>query len=241
MRSAPSALHLFLSRWHSIPPKPPAEYNLPRRASSMCFRTHCLTSFAIAISLAGVPQLSLARSHDKTVWNFDGGIVLRTDGAFPDGPCFRLAGRVTAPRFFDNLKRIDTDHGAVFRRGGEPVTHFPDAVLLSFVLRDQPCNPGIQQVGTRVYLTREMVGSLQLSLYWKRGVDLRPVEKFKELRASVTRIAPYAASVAAEIPERFEWSYDLAIPSAGVPLTDSLVLVFRLPDGHIATRVAARM
>jgi len=31
------------------------------------------------------------------------------------------------------------------------------------------------------------------------------------------------------------------VPSAGVPLGDSLVLIMRTPDDHIAARVAARM
>jgi hypothetical protein len=31
------------------------------------------------------------------------------------------------------------------------------------------------------------------------------------------------------------------LPSAGVPVTDSLVVVLRTPDGHIAARAAARM
>ena len=30
-----------------------------------------------------------------------------------------------------------------------------------------------------VYLTREMMSKLRLSLFWKRGVELRPVEDFK--------------------------------------------------------------
>jgi len=40
---------------------------------------------------------------------------------------------------------------------------------------------------------------------------------------------------------RFEWSYQLLVPSAGIPLTDSLVFIFRTNDEHIAARVAARL
>jgi hypothetical protein len=43
------------------------------------------------------------------------------------------------------------------------------------------------------------------------------------------------------LPKRFIWSYEFGIPGAGVPLTDSLVLIFRTADGHIAARVAARL
>jgi hypothetical protein len=92
-----------------------------------------------------------------------------------------------------------------------------------------------------MYLTREMMSALQLSLYWKRGVDLRQVKNIKEVGASVERIAPYASALAAELPQRFEWSYQLLVPSAGVPLADSLVFVFRTTEGRIAARVAARL
>jgi hypothetical protein len=72
-------------------------------------------------------------------------------------------------------------------------------------------------------------------------VDLRPVKNITEVRSSVKPVAPYAANLASELPKRYAWSYQLAVPSKDVPLTDSLVLVFRTPDGRIAARVAARL
>jgi ketosteroid isomerase-like protein len=72
-------------------------------------------------------------------------------------------------------------------------------------------------------------------------VDLRPAKNIKTLSARIDRINPYAASLATELPRRYEWSYELKIPSAGVPLTDSLAFVFRTADGRIAARVAARL
>jgi hypothetical protein len=57
----------------------------------------------------------------------------------------------------------------------------------------------------------------------------------------VKPILPYATELAAELPERLLWSYELDIPSAGIPLTDGLVLIFRREDGRIAARVAARL
>jgi hypothetical protein len=181
------------------------------------------------------------RSRDKTVWNYDGGMFLETDGSLSNGVCFRLYGRVTSTGFFDNLKRIDNQHGTIFRRGSETVTQFPDELLLSFVIRDHSCTHGLQEVGTHNYLTREMMSTLGLSLYWKHGVGLRPVKNIREVHASVDPLVPYAKTLASELPKRFAWSWELAIPSAGVPLTDSLVLVFRAPDDRIAARVAARL
>ena len=96
-------------------------------------------------------------------------------------------------------------------------------------------------MGTRPYLTEKMIEELRLSMYWKHGVDMSPVKGVKEVNSRVDRIQPYAASLAADLPARYEWSYQLAVPSAGVSLMDSLAFIFRTPDGRIAARVAARL
>jgi hypothetical protein len=197
---------------------------------------------SFAFFLLMVPAGSTSQfKRDKNVWNYDGGVIFATDGALPNGACFRVSGEVNSGDFFNNLKRIDDEHGTVYRRGTELVSRFPETLDLSFSIHDEPCTPGLRETAPRTYLTREMMSQLQLSVYWKRGVDLRPVKDVKEIEARVERIAPFARSLAAELPVRFEWSYLLTIPSAGVPLTDSLVLVFRTNDEHIAARVAARL
>ncbi|HKW62357.1 MAG TPA: hypothetical protein VJN89_07430 [Candidatus Acidoferrum sp.] len=179
--------------------------------------------------------------HDKTVWNYDGGVLFETDGSLPNGVCLRIYGIMKGGDFFDGLKRIDTDKGTQFRRGTETVTTFPDSVTVSFSIRDQLCPPGTQQVGTRKYMTQKMIDDLRLSLYWKHGVDLHPVKDAKEIASQMDRIQPYATSLAAELPARYEWSFEFVVPSSGESLMDSLAFVFRTPDGRIAARVAARL
>jgi hypothetical protein len=183
------------------------------------------------------------KSRDIAVANYDGGVYLLTEGHIPDGPCFRVRGRLTAPNFFDNLKRIDDDHGATFRRGGDLVTEFPEKLFLSFSLYDQTCSDQLrlQQTSTHPYLTHSLVSSLRVSLYWKCGVELRPAGKVEPLHFTLERVAPYATSLASELPDKFLWTYEFAVPSAGVPLTDSLVLVFRNAQGQTLVRVAARL
>jgi hypothetical protein len=195
------------------------------------------------IALLAVPTLRAQSSRDKSVWNYDGGVFLATEGRIPDGPCFYVKGRLTAPDFFGNLKRFDDDHGVVFRRGTETVTHFPDKLLLSFVIFDMPCSDKLQlqQTSTHAYLTRSQVSSLHVSMYWKHGVELRPAGKIENLDFKIERVAPYATALAAELPEKFTWSYEFAVLSASVPLTDSLVLVFRNTQGQTLARVAARL
>jgi hypothetical protein len=181
---------------------------------------------------------------DKNTWNYTGGVSLITNGSLPNGACFRLQGHLSAPGFFDNLKRIDTNQGATFRRGSEVVTHFPAQVAVVFVVHDQrdfTCPKPPEGDGQAPYLTREMMSSLKLFLYWKHGVELRPIAGVEQKYFSVDPIIPYAAAKAHDLPERLEWSYEYLVPSADVPLSDSLVLILRTPDGRMAARVAARL
>jgi hypothetical protein len=205
-------------------------------------RTLC---FALVILLACLPCSSLAGpSRERVTWNYDGGILLNTNGSVENGPCFRISGRVTAPNFFDDLKRIDTKNGTIFRNGSGTVTQFPDQITRAFIVYDhydQTCPPRIEEAASHVYLTRAMMSSMHLDLYWKHGIDMRPVEGFITKYFSVDPRVPVRVAPGADLPERFQWSYELLIPSAGVPLTDSLVLIFRTADNRIAARVAARL
>ena len=197
---------------------------------------------AALVLLASLPAVSIAQApQGKKAVYYDGGVAFATDGSLANGACFRVSGNLNAKDFFVNLKRTENALGGTFTRGSEIVTEFPDKLILSFVIRDYPCDPRFQQEGPHVYLTREMMSTLQLSLFWKNGVDLRPVKESRKIASSVEAITPYAKDLAAELPKRYEWSWELEIASAGVPLTDSLVLMFRTPDGRIAARVAARL
>jgi len=203
----------------------------------------------VAVLLAALPAAPAPRpSRDKTVWNYEGGLFLQTNGSIPNGPCFRISGHVEAPGFFDNLKRIDTDAGAEFRRGKETVTQFPDQLSLEFVVfdhYDQTCPPQVENTSSSRYLTRVMMSTMHLYLYWKHGVELRPIANVEPKYFSVDPVLPTATARAAArgnaVPEKLAWSYEFTVPSTGVPLSDSLVLILRTPDNHIAARVAARM
>jgi len=207
----------------------------------MCLERPSAFLMGFAVSLAISCAAFLLSARDKNVWSYEGGVFIKTDGSIPNGPCFRISGRLTAPHFFDNLKRVDTDDGAMFRRGKENVTQFPGQMLLTFIIYDMPCSFSLEENKPSVYLTRSLMSTLRLELYWKHGVELRPLAHVERASAAVRPIAPRAAALAHDLPERFEWAYQYAIPSTGVPLTDSLVLIIRTPDGHMAARVAARM
>jgi hypothetical protein len=215
----------------------------------MGYRELACVSFAVLLLFLAGPQFGSSAStpdpNGKNIWNYDGGLVMMSDGSIPDGPCFRVSGRLTAPQFFDNLKRIDTKTGVVIHRGNDLVTEFPGHMHLAIELYDMPCSAELVQrletVGHRVYLTRAIISSMHLNFYWKHGLELRRADGVKIEGATAQLVEPYAASSVKDLPEKYQWFVDFDVPSAGVPVTDSLVLMMTTSDNHLAARVAARM
>jgi hypothetical protein len=220
-----------------------AIFDMAGRISSVAQSLFALSILCVVAGTAQAQHNSEKQRHvPRTIWNFDGGIFVETDGSLTEKTCFRLAGKVEGDHFFDNLKRVDDDSGTRYVRGKENITDFPEQLNLLFVIHDWPCPSQIRgNVGGREYLTRDMMSKTKLSLFWKRGVELRPVNDFKVSFFSVKPVEPYAKELAKELPERLQWAYELEVPSAGVPVSDSLVLVMRRADGSVAARVAARM
>jgi hypothetical protein len=204
-----------------------------------------LAGFLLLLSPAAAPSQKKKKhpkKDDVKIENYYGGVYLVGDGGIPSGPCFRINGRVTSGNFFDQLKSYDDDEdGTTFREGTNVVTQFPGKVVLDLLIHDEPCSYGLQPVGTGVHLTKEAMSSLRLSLYWKHGVDMRPAGNVTLVHFSVDPMQTYTDTAATDLPKRYLWSYEFGIPSEGVPLTDSLVLIFRTTDGHMAARVAARL
>jgi len=199
-----------------------------------------LASWLLAFTVA-LPSVWAQPNHEKTVWNYDGGMTMMTDGSLDEGPCFRLSGRVTSDDFFENLKRVDTKSGTFFRRGNDIVTEFPGKLRLNFVMYDQPCPDRMQKDGTRVYLNHTIMSSLRIRFFWKRGTELRPAPGVVAVKKEAQPVPYFATQYTKELPQMYEWFFQFDVPSDGVPVTDSLVIVLYKGDGRIAARVAARM
>jgi hypothetical protein len=176
-----------------------------------------------------------------TVWNLDGGVFFSTDGHLPNGSCFRLTGQMNAPDFFDGLRRIDSAEGTSYTLHDKSVTTYPSELRLTLHLLDFPCTFDLKDSEVRPPLTRELMSTLRLNFFWKKGIAMRPVDGSKRIDASARRIVPFAADAANELAPRFEWNYSFAVESDGVPLTNDLVLVIESQEHKIAARVAARL
>lgn len=194
-----------------------------------------LVVLAVAASAAG------QHKYERSIWNYDGGVALSTDGVMENGSCFRMSGKLSHAEFFTDLKRYDYDDASVYRRGKEEVKEFPKELVLQFAIADHVCSDKLTETKVRPPLTGEQVSTLRMELYWKDGMNLRPIHDIKVKRSGVHPITPYAGKHAANVTERYEWSYELTIPSEGVPVSCSLVVVLRENDDRIAARVAARL
>jgi hypothetical protein len=86
-----------------------------------------------------------------------------------------------------------------------------------------------------------MMLGLRFSFYWKRGLELRHIDDIKHESATAEPVEPYNTQNKEELAKRYRWYLEFSIPSAGVPLTDRIVLIVRTPDGRTAARVAARL
>jgi len=181
-----------------------------------------------------------AKPLKGNVWNLDGGIFFATDGSLPGGTCFRIMGNAGAPEFFHKLKRVDNGDGTRFVRDGEEVTQFPAHLFVALRIFDIPCSPTMGSGNTAPALTRETMSTLRLQLFWKNGVNLRPADNPVKEEIEVKPVEPYSTT-AKDLHQRFIWTYWLAVKTAEVPLTDSLVFVVETPDGKVAARVAARL
>lgn len=183
-----------------------------------------------------------AKNGKRTVWNLDGGVFFSTDGHLPNGSCFRLQGQMVAPDFFEGLRRVDTDQGSSYLLRDKLVTQYPEQVQVVLHLLDFPCSPNVKDTAARPPLTRELMSTLRLNFAWKNGLHMRPVEEAKRIAADIQRMGSYVKGAAAqELAPRFEWNYAFTVNTAGVPLTDDLVLVIENPDHSIAARVSARL
>ncbi len=189
------------------------------------------------------PAKKVPKGPKRTVWNLDGGAFFITDGHLENGSCFRLSGNVTAPDFFDGLRRIDTDDGTTYLLRNQVVTEFPDELFVTLHLLDAPCSLDLRDTAVRPPITPELINTLRLRFSWKDGVAMRQVESIKRTAASIKRLTPYSSEAEAtgELAPRFEWTYSFTIQSAGVPLTNDLVFIIESDDHKIAARTAARL
>lgn len=177
----------------------------------------------------------------RSTWSFEGGTFFATDGRIPNGPCFRLTGQATAPKFFDDLRRIDDENGTQYMRGTETVTEFPARLDVQILIHDQPCSFLLKDKTTEPPLAKDDITKLRLLLFWKHGVAMRPTQRIVDGELNIRELQPNITPEANDLAPRYEWHFSFGVPSEGVAIEDSLVVTFQTRTGEIAARTSARL
>lgn len=177
----------------------------------------------------------------RSTWSLDGGAFFVTEGRVPSGPCFRVDGQLDAPEFFDKLQRIDDESGTTYRRGAETVTEFPAQLDVIMTIHDLPCSIGVNDKRFAPPLSREVMASLRLKLFWKRGLEMHPAARMIDPQVQIRHLEPNIKPEADDVAPRYEWRYTFRLPSEGVPIDESLVFLFETAEGAIVARTSARL
>jgi len=171
---------------------------------------------------------------------FDPTMKFLTEGSIGPTVCFRFGGLLQSRQEIYGLKRSETAKGPVFLLGDTEVTEFPEWIFLEVWLRQEACPKQKGKQRQQQELSAEILKEVNLELAWKSGLHERPVE---EMRFKGFETLPDRKSISLSLfPDiaAATWRGVISVKSAGVPLTDSLVIVLRTKEGDIAARTSAR-
>jgi len=149
-----------------------------------------------------------------------------------DGNSVAIRGQVGPANFFENLRSIDSKNGTVFRNSDGEVRFFPDRITVTlfiigpFTKRARDSGPDAQYME-----------GIKFKAEWKRGVERRPVQAFRQLKVSVTE--PPDAFLSRVIKEC--WVYEFVIEDSEVPISDHLILDVTSPENKRLARLSAHL
>ena len=128
--------------------------------------------------------------------------------------------------FFKDLQERKTSNGIEFRKKKSKATYasFPDQLIVDVEATPWKC--GTTEMTPPDYASGLMEAP-SFEVAWKRGDETRRVELL--------------ATEQHHHPLGFGWSYFLTVPSASVPLTDSLVIDVSLRHGICQTHLTANL
>jgi hypothetical protein len=141
-------------------------------------------------------------------------VVLPAHRFQTDGICGNLSGTASAGKFFNGLKRIETEQGVEFHRKSKVVREFPDEIELSMEGAIGSCPAAVPNSSTSTELN-DFVDNVGVTANW---VDDDNGKRVSNL--SVTKIPPIVGWFREyEQPRR---GLSIKIPSNGVSISNAL-------------------
>jgi hypothetical protein len=146
--------------------------------------------------------------------------------------CLMLGARAVAEDFFKGLEAHKSGDRRTFKRHGKTVKFFPAQVIVKIEAAVAPCARKITLPCDRCdfRFDEEFMKSLQFDAFWKSVFDQRKAELGVLSEDESRDLAPTAKL----------WVYEFSVNSNDVPLTESLLVVLRAPDGRIVSRLSGK-
>jgi hypothetical protein len=147
--------------------------------------------------------------------------------------CLALAANANRDPFLADIKIRKRNGNEEFRKGSRQVQVFPEHLTVTFLGGLRQCGPreeGRERPELRI--DAEFMDSLQFDAYWKHGFDLA--------RSSVKVMSKERSSYQLQDGDGL-WTYELAVKSENVPLTDALVLFVRDAGGREIGRLSGKL
>ena len=184
----------------------------------------CLLAVLIAPAPSSRAAPQKAKAHCKVPQFADSSEI---EGAF-----IAIRGALGPGNFFEDLQCVDSGNKTVFTNNAGEVLTFPNRLTITLLIIG-PVPPN--EFAPPKRLDPKYMLGLRFRASWKTGVETRPVKAFRELTASDSQPANFAASLGA----RQCWIYEFVVEDTDTPLTDHLIVYIISPENKRLARLSA--
>lgn len=198
-----------------------------------------------ALSLLGIPLILLGPSIHAFPDHARRARVRMTmsgTATMPDGALVALGGFLSEPEFFDRLEQKKTSDGILFQRDGKPVEFFPSEMQFRLSVTGLPQFDEETQRRVEPNLNAQSLSALRFFAFWKKGLEMRPVELLSLLTMSVERRPSILFPSWPGVPETYQvWVFEFRVRTRAVPVTDHFILTIETPTKERLARLSARL
>jgi hypothetical protein len=194
-------------------------------------RRRIVPGVLVALLVGLLPVTAPARTGNNQT--YDGVVNFGSQLLYLDEGCLSVDGTIASGSFFENLKRSDSGIGPEYRKGGEPVTEYPESLTASIRIIGNQCTAA---ANARSPIFNGDSYSLSFEVDWKNGFQLSPAPVVARCVGSSVLTNPSGNGDIITAPLL---TCQLTVASRGVPLADHLIVSVLASDGKLLTRLSA--
>ena len=188
-----------------------------------------LACCAVSSALSIIPSATLSHQEHTRIVPID-------DVMFSDGKlCVPLTVAMTSSDVSTGLRLIQTRPGSRSYKHVPPITEFPDQISVFARASMLPCSFD-PYIPVSPEDARRFMNTLSFTFEWKSQFERRPVE------AVSSRLMSPGPSLWPENEKPVPvWSYIFTVKTAGVPVTNDLVITVRSETSNQLSRMVIRL